>query len=99
MDIVGIEWDRGNRTKCQKHGVPIDVIEVLFNAPLAILPDDAHSETERRFKAIGRTKTKRAVFIVFTLRKRDGGVWIRPISARYMHNKEIKAYEKENPNL
>jgi len=24
---------------------------------------------------------------------------IRPISARYMHKKEIEAYEKENPDL
>jgi len=26
-------------------------------------------------------------------------ILIRPISARYMHDKEVKSYEKENPNL
>jgi len=28
-----------------------------------------------------------------------GELLIRPISARYMHKKEIEAYEKENPDL
>jgi hypothetical protein len=27
------------------------------------------------------------------------GMLIRPISARYMHEKEITAYEKQNPDL
>jgi uncharacterized DUF497 family protein len=40
-----------------------------------------------------------ATFVVFTLRRRGDAVLIRPISARYMHKKEIKAYEKENPDL
>jgi len=33
------------------------------------------------------------------LRRRGGHILIRPISARYMHGKEVKSYEKENPNL
>ena len=41
---------------------------------------------------------------MFTLRRKGdthGGdqQLIRPISARYMHKKEIEAYEKENPDL
>jgi hypothetical protein len=39
------------------------------------------------------------VFIVFTLRRKGEEALIRPISARYMHKKEIEAYEKENPEL
>jgi hypothetical protein len=35
------------------------------------------------------------VFIVFTLRKQDAGTLIRPLSARYMHRKEVEHYEKE----
>jgi uncharacterized protein len=71
----------------------------LFIRPLAILPDAAHSQRERRFRAIGRTDKGRGVFIVFTLRRKGEELLIRPISARYMHKKEIEAYEKENPDL
>ena len=42
--------------------------------------------------------------LVFTLRRKGdkhGGdkQLIRPISARYMHKKEIESYEKENPGI
>jgi len=37
--------------------------------------------------------------VAFTLRKKDGEVCLRPISARYMHSKESKKYEKENPHI
>ena len=64
-----------------------------------MLPDAAHSQQEQRFRAIGRTRAGRAVFVVFTLRHIEGGVLIRPISARSMHTKEVQDYEKDNPNL
>jgi hypothetical protein len=51
----GFDWDKGNRAKCEKHGLSTSVIEGLFTRPLAILPDAAHSQRERRFRAIGRT--------------------------------------------
>jgi uncharacterized protein len=95
----GFEWDRGNRAKCEKHGLSVADIESLFARPLAILPDTAHSQRENRVRAIGRTESGRGVFIVFTLRRRGGELLIRTISARYMHKKEIDAYEKENPQL
>jgi len=95
----GFDWDKGNRGKCGKHGLSVSTIESLFARPLAIFPDAAHSESERRFRAIGRTAKGRGVFIVFTLRHKGDEVLIRPISARYMHQKEIEAYEKENPNI
>jgi uncharacterized protein len=95
----GFDWDKGNRAKCEKHGLSVSAIESLFAHPLAILPDTAHSQGERRFRAIGRTDNGRGVFIVFTLRHKGAEVLIRPISARYMHKKEMETYEKENPNL
>jgi len=95
----GFEWDRGNRVKCEKHGLSAGEIEELFARPLAILPDSAHSQEEHRFRAIGRTERGRAVFVIFTLRSKGSEVLIRPISARYMHKKEIDAYEKENSGL
>ena len=71
----------------------------MFDRPVAILPDETHSLTEQRLCAIGKTAEKRAIFVVFTLRRRGDGILIRPISARYMHDNEVKSYEKENPNL
>ena len=99
LQANGFEWDRGNRAKCEKHGLSTSVIESLFTRPLAILPDAAHSQREPRFRAIGRTDQARGVFIVFTLRRKGDELLIRPVSARYMHKKEIEAYEKENPDL
>jgi uncharacterized DUF497 family protein len=91
---VGFEWDKGNRDKCQKHGVPIATIESLFHGPLAVVPDPEHSDTEERLKAIGRTDDGRGVLIVFTLRRLGDEIFIRPVSARYMHRTEVEYYEK-----
>jgi len=101
LHATGFDWDRGNRAKCEKHGLSAAVIEGLFTRPLAILPDAAHSQRENRFRAIGRTEKGRGVFIIFTLRRKSKNedLLIRPISARYMHKKEIDAFEKENPGL
>ena len=99
MQADGFDWDQGNRAKCEKHGLSTSIIEGLFTRPLAILPDAGHSQRERRFRAIGRTDKGRGVFIVFTFRREGDEMLIRPISARYMHRKEIDAYEKENPEL
>lgn len=95
MKIAGFDWDLGNRAKCAKHGVTVAEIEGLFRGPVSVFPDPAHSTTEERFKAIGRTEAGRMVFVVFTLRTLRERTLIRPISARYMHRKEIAAYEEE----
>ncbi len=50
-------------------------------------------------RAIGKSRAGRYVFLVFTVRERRGEKFIRPISARYMHQKEIDSYEEENPDL
>ena len=41
------------------------------------------------------TGAGRYVFLVFMLRKIDGQTLLRPISARYMHQKEIDHYESQ----
>ena len=46
--------------------------------------------------AVGRTTTGRPVFVAFTLRTKNRRRLIRPVTARYMHAKEIAAYEKES---
>ena len=50
---------------------------------------------EERLKAIGKTRAGRYVFIVFTMRRRNERLLLRPISARYMHKREVAHYEKE----
>jgi uncharacterized DUF497 family protein len=95
--FAGFDWDEGNCAKCQKHGVSLAEIETLFSASIAIRPDLAHSTSETRFLAIGRTAWGRHVFVAFTIRQREGTDYVRPISARYMHAKEVAAYEKANP--
>uniref|UniRef100_Q07QR0 BrnT family toxin n=1 Tax=Rhodopseudomonas palustris (strain BisA53) TaxID=316055 RepID=Q07QR0_RHOP5 len=95
MDFAGFDWDHGNRAKCRKHGVTPAEIESLFHRAVSVVPDPAHSASEERFKAIGATDAGRMVFVVFTLRQRRDVTLIRPISARYMHRKEIAHYEKE----
>ena len=97
--LAGFDWDAGNRAKCQKHGVPVADIEALFSSPLLIIPDAVHSKTETRIRALGKTGAGRMVFLVFTVRLKGGRRLIRPISARYMHAKEVASYEKENPQL
>jgi uncharacterized DUF497 family protein len=94
--IGGFDWDEGNRLKCQAHGMSIvDVEHVLVHAETLIVPDDKHSQYEPRYIAIGRTQAGRYAFVVFTPREGTGGVTLRPISARYMHGKEVMKYEKE----
>lgn len=94
MRVAGFDWDEANRSKCQAHGVS-PAIEEIFRGPVAVLPDPRHSKAEERFKAIGKTDKGRGIFVVFTLRVRRGKRLIRPISARYMHKKEMDHYEKE----
>lgn len=98
IKIDGFDWDDGNRHKCRKHGVSLEEIEELFSGNHIVAPDRNHSAVEKRMWAIGRTG-RRHVFVVFTVRKKNGQHLIRPISARYMHKKEIAYYEEENPDL
>lgn len=90
------DWDDGNRAKCQKHGVSIAQIEALFAHNPRIAPDPKHSADEDRLIAVGRTSAGLAVFVAFTIRTKNKRRVIRPVTARYMHAKEIAAYEKES---
>lgn len=99
VKVAGFDWDAGNRAKCQKHGVSVAEVEDLFTRPILLIPDATHSQGEERLLAIGKSAKDRSVFLVFTIRARGGKRFIRPVSARYMHRKEVKHYEKENPDL
>jgi uncharacterized DUF497 family protein len=94
-NVAGFDWDEGNLAKCQKHGVSVAEIEAVFEHFHRIAPDFAHSIAETRFLAIGSGGGPRPIFVAFTLRRRGGEALIRPISARYMHRKEIANYDEE----
>jgi uncharacterized protein len=93
MKTAGFDWDDGNWPKCGKHGVSrAEIEEVLLNTP-AVMPDP-HPE-EPRMRAIGKTIAGRYVFLVFMVRQFNDKLFLRPISARFMHQKEIDHYEKK----
>jgi len=95
--MAGFDWDDGNRRKCQKHGVSIAEIETLLTGDARMAPDVKHSGSEDRYIAVGRNGSGRPVFVAFTFRIRGGERLVRPISARYMHGKEIDGYEAQGP--
>ena len=92
---AGFDWDRGNLEKCRRHGVRIADIEAMFHKLLWMIPDPVHSIGEQRFRAVGTAANGRYIFVAFTLRHRSDGMSIRPISARYMHKREVRHYEKQ----
>ena len=93
--LAGFDWDEGNREKCQKHGVALDEIEAALTGPLRVVPDRGHSAVETRYLGIGTTAAGRHVLIAFTYRTVVEQRLIRPISARFMHAKEIQHYEAQ----
>lgn len=93
--FAGVDWDEGNRQKCQKHGVTIGEIEALLSGRPHVAPDLRHSAHEDRFIAVGRNANGRPLFVAFTFRTKDGSRLIRPVSARYMHKGEIASYEAQ----
>ncbi len=96
IQVTGFDWDTGNREKIQKHGMTIGDIEEFFRSHIrSVTPDIKHSESEARFLAVGiMPPNDRPVFVAFTMR----GDLIRPISARYMHEKEAKLYKQNEQN-
>ena len=90
--VTDFEWDEGNSMKNEKHSVSDAEAEQLFvNEPLLVLEDAAHSASEQRWHALGRTNDGRLLHATFTLRA--GATRVRIVSARPMHRKERKLYE------
>ncbi|HEU0198203.1 MAG TPA: BrnT family toxin [Nevskiaceae bacterium] len=90
MRVDGFDWDTANWPKCGKHGISKAEIESLFTGSPAVASDPCLTESRQR--AIGKAHSGRYVFAVFTLRTVDDQTLIRPISARYMHQKEVTHY-------
>ena len=95
MKIDGFDWDNGNTQKnFIKHAITCEQIEEIFRNSPWVAPDIKHSSVEERFLAIGKIGNRYA-FVAFALRIRENKTLIRPISARHMHEKEVKKYEEE----
>ena len=88
---VKVTWDRSkNLSNQKKHGVSFDEARELFVSDVDYLelPDDAHSEDEERFIAIGPIR-RGLVLVVWTERDEDV---IRIISARWATKSEQKLF-------
>jgi len=89
--IIGFDCDRGNIEKNKnKHNLDKwQIEEVFFNDPFLVFEDIKHSQTEKRWYALGKTDAEMGLMVVFTIREN----LIRVISARKMNKRERNIYE------
>jgi uncharacterized DUF497 family protein len=100
LSFEGFDWDESNVEKCRAHGVSIGEIEnALIRKALAIMPDAKHSKDEGRYFGVGRTVNGRDLFVVLTFRIVAGRKLLRPITARYMHKKEVERYGQTHTTI
>ena len=101
VQVLGFDWDTGNRRKCRQHGLALGEIEAFFRQEsVFVMPDIHHSQVEERYIAYGPSPAKgRPMFVAFTIRIKEGETLIRPISARYMHEKEAREYEEKSSKI
>jgi len=97
--IDGFDWDEANIEKCQKHGISVEMIEDFFTRELRLHPDILHSKVEDRFIAIGKMENGMVVFVGFTYRQRRRSLLIRPVTARYMHDREVRKYDQTDTKI
>ena len=89
-----VVWDESkNRTNRKKHGVSFEEARELLDATQDYLEifDEAHSDEEDRFIAIGPIR-RGLVLVVYTTRDDDDTV--RLISARWATKRETELYRK-----
>ena len=87
---IEFQWDKGNVGKNQKkHEVSEkEAEEVFFDKKRLTFKNHVHSGKEERHRVIGKTKSKRLLFVAFTVRNKK----VRVISARDTNRKEAKLY-------
>lgn len=89
---VEFEWDEGNREKSVcKHGIgTLESEEPFFDEQQIVFEDVKHSDKERRYVLIGKSRADRVLTVIFTMR----GERIRIISVRASSRKEVSIYEE-----
>ena len=87
MLVKDFEWDEGNLSHIQQHGVCDYEVEdaILFDEPVY------YRGKENKYYVFGITNEGRYLFIVFAVK--DKGI-IRAITARNMTRAERKLYNK-----
>ena len=87
------EWDPSkDRANRKKHGLGFDEAQQLFVSGVDYLElfDEAHSETEERFIAIG--PVRRGIIVVVWMERLEGV--IRIVSARFATSHECDLFKK-----
>jgi uncharacterized DUF497 family protein len=89
---AGFQWDEGNLQKVlRRHHVSKEECEhVLLRHSFYAEVNETHSTTEPRYCVMGRTASRRYLYVTFTIR----GDLIRVISARDMSRRERRIYFK-----
>lgn len=92
-DPVEFVWDKGNSDKnWLRHGVTQEEGEQAFeDEEKRTFSDKVHSGREERFRVVGKTRSGRLLFVVFTIRQEK----VRIISARDINKKEVPLYEEK----
>lgn len=91
-DITEFEWDEANIAHIARHNVlPKEAEEAFFDKNNVRDEDLEHSTIEERFLIIGKTKGRRLLYQIFTVR----GNKIRIVSSRDINKKEVELYEKK----
>lgn len=87
---MDFQWDQGNSGKSlAKHNVTNEECEeTFFDEDKVQSRDRLHSDAEKRCILLGKTKDKRLLVVIYTLRRKR----IRVISARDINRKEARLY-------
>lgn len=91
-----VDWDAGNRSKGQKHGVEPTEVDSLFHRTVFLagrIVEPVHDEP--RWLLLGESDTGRRLALIFTRH----GDQLRPISCRPMRRNERKLYEEAKARL
>jgi uncharacterized protein len=91
-------WDINKAKKNIKNhdGVTFEEAEEVFDDDNSVeFFDDLHSAEEERFRRVGLSK-KRLLFLIYTIREKNGIELIRIISARKANSSEIEIYNEYN---
>ena len=86
------QWDEAKAAKSLvKHGVQFEEAKTVFDDPRYVdFYDPDHSDDEKRFIRLGRSRAGRLLLVSYTER----GNSVRLISAREATPRERKAYEQ-----
>ena len=89
---MNFEWDEEKaEANLGKHGISFDEARTVFDDPLYVdFYDPDHSDDERRYIIIGRSRQERLLLVSYTER----GDALRLISSREVTPAERKAYEE-----